>query len=406
MKIAFYGNIANNFYVIGKALRKYSDIDVHLYLGDNIDMVQSPESEDPSIKNNYPSWIHKNKNWDISGALFFWRTNIVKELSKYDVVVLSGRGVILAALLKNKTVFFVTGSDLTLIPFYKRFNLLYAKDTNPLKSLAGQILQRSGIRRVKEIWTQPFSPFVNALNKLHIKDDRIKSKYFPIIVDSKLFSMDPDAHQSTDKNMRSILDHFKFVVFHPSRIMINAHPELQDAGQWKQNDLLMRAFARFIKEENALDAVLVMPDRTASPDVDHAKALIKELAIEKNVLWIKADHPFGFTRHELIKFYSIADVVADDFGIGWFGSVVLEGFSIGKPVLSFVDEIVMQKLYPWHPFLSSNTEKGNAELLKKLYHDRDFAKQQGTLGRKWIEEFHSEDSASKKYVDQFQKIVR
>jgi glycosyltransferase involved in cell wall biosynthesis len=405
LSIAYYGNIANNGYVIGKAIKKHSDIDFHLYLEDDVDLVQSPESEDPEIKDNYPQWIHKSKNWKISSLIFFWRPNILKELSKYDVVILSGRKVMLAAFLKNRTIFFVTGSDLTLVPFAKRYNLLF-ENSNKISTRIIQWFQRYGIKNVTEIWTQPFSPFANALQRLGVKKEQIKDRYFPVMVNTNLFTADPDAHRSDDKNLRAIVDNYKFVIFHPSRLMINAHPWLRDAGQWKQNDLLILAFADFLKKSNVKDAVLVMPERTVSPDVIAVKKIIEKLNISKNILWIKSEHPEGFTRKELVKFYSIADAVADDFGIGWFGSVVLEGFAIGKPVISYVDEAVMKILYPWHPFLSSDTRDGICEIITKLYYDKNFKLAQGELGKKWIDEFHAQHSASKIYVKQFMSLTK
>lgn len=405
-RIGLYGNIANNFYVIAKALRKNANLDVHLYLESTTDLVQSPESEDPEIKGNYPNWIHKGKQWDLINCFLPLRHNIVKELSQFDIVILSGRGVSIAAFLKNRTVFFVTGGDLTLIPFYRRFMHLYRRESTMIKGVVGKYLQRRGIYYVSEVWTQPFSPFVNALNRLKVNKEKIKNIYFPVMVNSTLFQLDPTAAGSSEKNVRAICDNFNFVIFHPSRLMMDADPELKDAGQWKQNDLLFYAFADFVHKLGAKDAVLVMPDRTVSHDVSRAKQLIQELNITSNVVWLKADNPEGFTRKELVKFYSIADAVADDFGVGWFGSVVLEGFSVGKPVISYVDEDVMRKLYPWHPFLSSNSRQGLTEIISRLYQDKNYRATQGALGRKWIEEFHSPESAAKIYVSQFMRTIQ
>lgn len=398
-RIAFYGNIANIFYTTAKALRTNSNIDAHLYLESTADLVQSPESEDPELLNGYPSWIHKDSKWNLRSVFYFWKDNIIPELDKYDLVLLSGRGVVLSPFLKSKTVFYVTGSDLTLIPFFRRLKLIYPSNT--ITAIIGQVLQRRGIGMADEIWTQPFFPFKNALNQLNVKSNKIRDKYFPLIIDHKVFTYDPDSYLSMDDNVRMILDNFKFVVFHPSRLMINPHDELKAAGQWKQNDLLFKSFADLVAKFGAHDAVLVMPDRSVSPDVIRAKEIIKELGIERNVVWIRSGRPDGFTRNELIKFYSIADVVADDFGIGWFGAVVLEGLSVGKPVLCYVDDSVMATLYPWHPLLSSNTREGLFNILATLYQDPMYRKAQGLKGRNWIELFHSKESASRLYVEQF-----
>jgi hypothetical protein len=71
-------------------------------------------------------------------------------------------------------------------------------------------------------------------------------------------------------------------------------------------------------------------DRGASPDVDQAKDIVRQLGIEQYVQWLKGPHPYGFDRAELLPLYSVADVVVDEFGIGWFGSVVIEGLVDGQ----------------------------------------------------------------------------
>ena len=54
MKIAFYGNVCNNYYTLAKALRSRLNVDAHLYLNHKADIQNRPESDDPDLKNNYP----------------------------------------------------------------------------------------------------------------------------------------------------------------------------------------------------------------------------------------------------------------------------------------------------------------------------------------------------------------
>ena len=35
----------------------------------------------------------------------------------------------------------------------------------------------------------------------------------------------------------------------------------------------------------------------------------------------------------MVALYQAADVVADEFGVGWFGYVTLEGLACGRPAL-------------------------------------------------------------------------
>src|SRR6478672_12196602 len=121
MKIAFYPNPCNNNYPIIKALRQFAGLDAHLYIPDDANIQNLPESEDPAIKGNYPEWIHQHKDWSELAFLRYRSRKFIQELNKYDVVFLSDQGVMLAPYLKGKTIFLVSGGDLTRMPFPEKF---------------------------------------------------------------------------------------------------------------------------------------------------------------------------------------------------------------------------------------------------------------------------------------------
>lgn len=409
MKIALYGNVCNNMYGIAKALRVSSSYDVHLYLPENADFNNLPENDDPELKGNYPAWIHRSRDFNLGSVVAFWKNNIVRELQQYDLVILSSLAISLAPFLKKAKVFFyVTGGDLTVLPFRNiHRTLIYSGNTNNIKPLVYEKLQRNGIRRADKILTQPFSPFVNALDKLKIPESKIANSYFPIIFDTHKFCYRPDSLLNIKQNIRDQLTRFRFKIFHPSRIVIDRHPHMVETGQSKRNDLLLEAFAHFINKNSIVDSGLYLVDRSYGLDkeVIEYKKIIKKLDIENYVVWLSPSNSKGFTRDELVDIYSCCDMVADDYGAGWFGSICVEGFSCSKPVLSFVDEKVMQTLYQWHPFLSSDTKEGNVFYIEKCYFDRQFLLNQGELGRKWALQYHSQDNAGKLYVQEFERLL-
>ena len=155
-----------------------------------------------------------------------------------------------------------------------------------------------------------------------------------------------------------------------------------------------------------LDACIAMPDRTFSPDIGKARQIIKELGIEKNIVWLKPPIEQGFPRKELMNFYSIADIVADEFATGWFGSIVVEGMACSKPTLCYVDEVVMQQLYPWHPIISAKDPDTIAELIAEYYFDEKKRKEQGELSRKWVTEFHSIKKGTSIYLNNFKNDLK
>ena len=92
MRIALYGNVANNYYQVVSALQAYSDIDAHLYIDTREKSAFLPENDDPSLKGNYPDWIHKLPLNPLTTLLTPWRSPLIDELNQYDFVMVSGIG--------------------------------------------------------------------------------------------------------------------------------------------------------------------------------------------------------------------------------------------------------------------------------------------------------------------------
>lgn len=300
--------------------------------------------------------------------------------------------------------FFATGGDLTTIPFPWRFRSQYRTARARLGMFGVAPWQRRAIRRATDIWVQRFPPNVSALDRLHVEKDRISPDYFPFPLDTELFSpLSP--HVSETAEMGLIAAHGDFVIFHPSRLMMVDTFERRESGQWKGNDVLLKGFEKFARSCSSSRPLLVLIDRTESPDMALARRMIDELKIAERVLWLRPPRPDGFTRHELISVYGASDVVVDEFGVGWFGSVALEGLAMAKPVISYVDESMMSEMYPWHPFLSGRTAEDVAEMLTRLAGDPSARQARGTQGRAWMESFHSYPAVAPKYAAAITKLV-
>lgn len=406
MRVALYGNVCNNYYTLAKALRTKLNIDAHLYLNHKADIQNRPESDDPALKNNYPDWIHLSKKWDYIPMLTRYDRTFVKELNKYDVVFLSQFGVTLAPFIKSKVIFYVTGGDLTQTPFPGKFAHKYP---NPIMRLIWEyvgLMQRRGIRHADRILSQPFFPFVNALNELKIDPSQVSKCYFPILLDTDAFRNNENAARDIDPYNKALLAPFKFIILHPSRINLDQSKGSMDSGQWKGNDNLFKALAICINKYKIDDACIAMPERIFSPDIGRAKQIIDELGIESNVVWLKPPNPEGFPRRQLMNFYSIADIVADEFATGWFGSVVIEGMACKKPTFCYVDEQVMKQLYPWHPIISAKEPAAIAEQIAAFYFDRERALSHGELSRKWVKEFHSLKNGTDIYINNFRNDLK
>ncbi|MGH8991761.1 MAG: hypothetical protein ACRDZ7_09570 [Acidimicrobiia bacterium] len=407
LKVAFVGNIVNNFFQLSNALRKHAGVDAHLFLDHTDGRIARPESDDPSLVGNLPDWIHEGAWFTRSTKLTPWRSPLVSELAGFDLVVASGNGPVIAQFAPVPWCFFVTGGDLTVTPFPIRMGPVYARTVRDATAmLALGLWQRRAIRRADEIWMQDFTPFRRAVWRLRVDPDRLGADYLPLVFDTELFRADPAARASGDPLVRQIVDGSDFVVFHPSRLIIRASARRRETGDWKANDLLLEGFAAFVRLGLARHPVLVLPDRTESPDVEVAKGIIQRLGIIENVVWARPPRPAGFTRHEMIAIYSVADVVADDFGIGWFGAVALEGLSMGAPVLSHLDQTVMAGLYPWHPVLEAATPQAVARHLSRLCADPALRAATGRRGREWVERFHSAEAVAPRFAEAMTAVVQ
>lgn len=403
--IGLFGNTCNILYQLALALRKSEKFDVHLYIDLNSDLQQLPESDDQSLLERYPEWIHKGNYVTAKTVLFPWTSPLVCELQKHDLSIVSHFGPMFSQFTGKHTIFLPAGGDLTIHPFALSFLFLYYPS---LKEKLGALFvgywQRKGLRRCSSLWIAPFPPFLEATRKLNLPTEQIVPVRSTLVMDTQKFNrIEPG--QIRNQTIRELRARFDFLIFHPSRLMMNRNPKFIATGNWKQNDLLIKAYAHFLRANPQSRSALVLIDRPASTARVEARTLISELGIAEQVIWLKPPREFGFTREELIEIYSLSDVVADDFGVGWFGSIVLEALAVGCNVLCYVREDVMKLLYPWHPILSANTEEGISEIFTRLYRDQTFRREQGILGRQWVEEFHAERCVQEQFVNRIERVL-
>lgn len=398
LRVALYGNMCNFLYQIAKVLRRPDAeglaIDAHLFIERSADMQNLPESDDPEMQGGYPAWIHVD-DWmhgsrRAQGVVLPWTLPLVRRWREFDLLVVSAEGPGAAPFAKRPYLFISGGGDLTLMPFAERYAAL---DEHPsvAKSIAWRLRahwQRRGIKRASTIATQPFTPFLQALDALGIPRARMAGVTSLLSLDTERFRRMPREHASAVPMNVGAMATSDFVLFHPSRLMIRDTPVLRATGQWKANDALLRGFAQFVREGSASRPVLALIDRVHSPDVALARQLITELGIEAHVVWLKGHSAQGFTRHELMALYSMSDVVADDFGAGWFGSVALEACATECAVLTFVDEAAMAQMYPSHPFVNARTPPEIATALARLHTNPSERADIGRRSRDWVCRHH------------------
>lgn len=216
-----------------------------------------------------------------------------------------------------------------------------------------------------------------------------RAKFFPFAVDATSFA--PKPVPRTYGGSEDLL------IFMPSHLDWGVVDNAPGRSSTKGNDRLIRAFARFIAGGGR--GHLLMLDR--GPDRDVARRLVNELKIAPYVTF--KPH---MTKSELVSHMNMADVVADQFDVGAFGTTALEAMACGKPVLMHIDMAHADRCYSERPpILNAKTED---EILTALWtaadrHQRDDL---GVRARAWLLRFHDENTVAKQLVDIYREIAK
>lgn len=414
MKILLFGNVANNFYRLGQALNKTPGQEAVLLLSQSEEPGCLPSHDDPSLEGFYPEWVKLDKKFRLRRLLFYPQGQLLKELRAADLVILSSLNVLAAFFLrKQKVLFYVTGGDLTVFPFWRR-QARFILDQRErisintlimlLRALPLSILMRIAIRNCDYIHMRPFLPYSLAVKKLRIPVQNQLDVHLPLAIDLDNFRMKDKSELKLDKKSVLLFEKFEFRILAPSRLLTNDHSAYVETGQYKHNDLMLDVIARLLEASPSHSVGLFFIDRGSGDrgETLKMKKRIQELHLSDNVVWLKPRDGSAFNRAELIDFYSISNLVVDDLGVGWFGSVSLEALSCSRPVLCYVDENVMGELYPWHPFISSLDIDEIVQRVLGLMSNPDKAREIGAKGRTWVEIFHS----TRAIQDRTQEIIK
>lgn len=417
-KIAFVGNLANNFYREAKALRSTDTVEVDLYFkpipGDSTMM---PESDEPALLNNYPHWINKYPGfrsplWAL--ALYFFGLDLplrrinahyIDIFNQYDACVFSSFDMCFIPFLTETTTFFrATGSDLTVFPLFSWRDIRALRRTTGFRlieifqSIRWYLQRRlysESVKSASYVSTGIGLPYKHALTKLRISPAKCTHD-FRLAIDTTVFN----ARATVRLHEMLGLDTSSFYIFFPSRMNMMTNKVLVESGDWKASDNALRGFRLFLDTLPASErqkVKLLIPDRTNSDDLLAAKQLVNQLMIDPNVIYIRGRASDALTRDEMIDLYSISSVVLDDFGAGWYGSIVIESLACGTPVITYVPEDMMNNVFPWHPIQIAQAPQQIADSLSKLYHNQPLLNELRSKSRRWVQEFHSHEAISRNF---------
>jgi acetyltransferase-like isoleucine patch superfamily enzyme len=167
----------------------------------------------------------------------------------------------------------------------------------------------------------------------------------------------------------------------------------RQSWQWKANDRLIRAFARFHQRPDGEPWRLVLMGW--GPDLEKTKQLIGQLGLEGKIVW----EPLC-SKPLLRKRQRAADLVADQFVMPGYGTSVLESMAAGKPIVMAPADRSSESYLDEPPFVGARTEE---EILVALCRMSDPAARaaRGQESLAWVRSQHGFDRVGPQYVAGF-----
>ena len=380
MKIGLYGPL---LFHLAVGLRDIGQHDVRFLINHSNPSLASGMRDEPELRD---ADFAEVEDWEPRSALVVPDLSaLAKRLSEFDVTLLSDVGVAFGPGSHKPYVFVPSGYDLTALPFPWRSRELRSRGLSDLSAVLISALQRRGIAGASAVWTAGFRPFSEALERLRLPVPTPED-YLPLAFNDNLF-YPRDRDGGTDYGSLTL------TVFHPSRLLTNRTPFLESIGRFKGNQILLEGVA--LARAKGIDVRLTLVDRVGGGELDVGKSTIENLGIQDAVTWASGDSRSGLSHLEMARLYRDSDVVADDFGAGWFGGVSIEGAACGKPVINLLDQTVMQGLYPDHPFLTASSGDEVCSELESLM-DGDYRRQVGEKSARWASEYHGRRNVARR----------
>ena len=184
-----------------------------------------------------------------------------------------------------------------------------------------------------------------------------------------------------------------FVVFHP--VHIDWTYRGKKRSSLKANDRLIRAFARFAKDNPK--ALLVC--LRYGVDIAATEALVAELGIGDNVKFIER-----LRKDALPEMMNGADLIADQFHLGAMGGTAIEALACGRPLLTYLKTDLAERCYGTPPPIFNACTEDEIYAALKAAREADL-KAAGDAGRAWAERYHDWRGVVAKVIGQYEEAL-
>lgn len=388
IKIALIGNMNNNHFGIKRYLEG-EGFQCDLYLFDNLPEHFLPINDTWEIDKHQGSIKKLNR-----GIPFFdfFKKKIDVDFKKYDICIGTGLTPYYFYRFGLKLDIFIPyGSDLYELPFKKKWSF------ESLKSFAKSLhhnffiykYQKEGILATSNIFT---------INHIKIIQDallKLNRTTLPLSTPMVFIEKPPSSIDFSSYLDLKKMNSFDFKIISHSRQLWGDSRGLDSKG----NDKLIKGFSLFAK--NNKKACLVLFEY--GPSLEKSKQLINDLNISDKVIWVKK-MPRKLIYSLLNEF---ADMGADQFDTGYFGSTTYELMAHGLPVLNYLnstaEEFEKNIKRPLPPLLNVNSFEEICDAMHKVFSNDEFRSRLGKQARDYFEK-HLGRGAAEVYIKHILKI--
>lgn len=412
-KVAFYGNNLNVGYRFVRYLNQ-AGWDAHLYC------IHYPNQQERhewwSNEPQQEELITYVPDFTLGRIRRLTRTPEIRalydELRRFDVLIMAETGpALFSELLDVPKIFFAFGADLQLLPF-----LLYRK-----AGLAGRIWrslrgpraawlefwelvgfaqlqrrQRAGIRQARKLILSTHQ--LPLAEQLGIARERVELA-LNIPMDPHLLMDVPTADV---QRLHARFSGFDKVFLHPTRHM---YLRLDGDVYLKDNDKLLRAFARFVRKSH-LRVRLLLVRKGRREDIAESERLVAELGLADHVEWFPE-----MSNRTLRAFYSLDNVViCDQFNpnIAMLGNIGREASFYGRPLITafgYHNMAAYAHDWPPHVFAADSEDAIEAALHTAAALDDAAQAALAQRTREWFDRNLSEQALMPKYMQLIEKVV-
>lgn len=370
--IAHFGNMANDAYPVVEELQALGE-DVQLFVSLPSPVTALPEWEllgfsldevggDPYFPNmvvldrdfHPPEWLHFI---NLEGGSLSRFRRLRKEMKKFDLIVSHVPFFVYSYLLRTKYIAFEAGSI--------RY---FGHGASRYESIRYWLMERSYRYAKLVLMTNPDTIDL-------CEEHKLNWEFIPFAINMQRYR---------PMNTESL--GYENVILCFSR------------NNWKEKgqDKLIRAFARFLKEDP--DSLLVLIEW--GQDLAKSKELVVQMDLQKHVKWIPM-----MSKPYLVEWINRSTVVADQFNLGSSGTAGFEAMACGKPLIIYLSPPHYNRVYDeFPPILNSQTEEDIFRALKSCA-DKKARNELGRKSRAWVSEHHDAAQVAKKHLAVYERLL-